>query len=711
MEDFKIGSTVGGKYRIEEYLGQGGMGSVYRVTHLFLNKEFALKAVNSRVASEIAVQRFQQEAKTATRLSHPSLVQVHDFGMFEDGTPYLVMDYIDGITFAELLKQKGPISVEDVPVLFSQVCFGLLFAHECGIVHRDIKPGNIMLCTKVPRSAEGSVKIVDFGIAKLLFHEAGEIQALTRTGEIFGSPLYMSPEQCIGDLVDHRSDIYSLGCVLFEMLTGTPPYVGPTALNTMMLHDSAKPPTLKEASLGKEFPPALERVVAKMLARLPVDRYENIGEAALSLTKACAGDLSQSSSIKSAKSKQRKPSETISVSANQLAMLVVTTAVVSAVLGALGMKFMELKHSVDSNPVPNTTWSQHGAEGEQLGVTAPQASDQAPPKSASEPQKGAPKEGTTEPLSDSAGLLLVDPKTMYTELLKNMQNAVRTTSSISSTGSERKKVVVFPRFPIGTVELYSRVMPAPVLAKAEGSRSFEVGAPLTLDIGETAEAFVATPSIISKFEPDLFKGLFIRLSKSVSGDSNEKRENYLAATIGALSHWTNLEALGLHYFVLNNSALEKLNSLEKLRCLELSHCLFNVQKFAEQSFLRNIEDLNLTFSDNVDPILMKLSGAPNLRSLNIIGSDFSASGISALRKCKNLTTLNVSADKVNDEVLDAVKSIKNLRLIWLSGRSYKTEHVKKLLNFPSIKNIWLDEPKAPFVREDFKDKRVIYLPH
>lgn len=682
VEEFKIGSTLGGKYRIEECLGQGGMGSVYRVTHLYLNKEFALKAVNNRVATDVAVQRFQQEAKMATLLDHPSLVKVHDFGVFDDATPYLVMDLIDGITFAELLKQNGPISIDDVPVLFSQVCFALLSAHECGIVHRDIKPGNIMLCTKVPKRAEGSVKIVDFGIAKLLFREAGEIQALTKTGEIFGSPLYMSPEQCFGDVVDNRSDIYSLGCVLFEMLTGTPPYVGPTALNTMMLHDAAKPPTLKEASLGKEFPPALERVVGKMLARLPADRYENIGEVALSLTRACGGDSSHGSSNRSVKSTQSKPSESVTLSTNQLTMIVVSTAVVSATFGALGLKFWDAA---------------------QLSTTAPQSSS-----AASTPKTTASHSGTSE---TSSGLLeLVDPKSTFEEAVKSLENVEPITSTITGSGASRKRTIFYPPFSIGTVLEYNGIKGSRVLTTAGGTREYDKpDAPLTLDVEKIADAFVAVPSIVTKIQPDLFSGLFIRLPKLESGAADAKRPNDLASTLEGLSHWTKLEALGLHYFVFNTNVFEKLDSLGKLHCLELNHCRFDAQKFAGQKFWSNLDILSINYCGNVDPILMKLSGSSKLQVLNIIGSDFSALSISSLKKCKNLIELNVSADKVDDALLDALKALKSVRIVWLAGPSYKTAHVKKLLSYPQIRDILLDHGGSKSEHEAITDERVHYV--
>lgn len=275
--DFAIGDVLDGRYRVESVLGSGGMGVVYRVTQMFVDKEFALKTLAKGQISEVKIRRFQQEARAVFALDHPNIVAVKDFGIIEDMTPFLVMELITGETLSEILKRLGRLTLEQVIPIFVQTCFGLGYAHDEGIVHRDIKPSNIMVLDGIEVGAEGSIKILDFGIAKFAQHEGGEIQSLTRTGEIFGSPYYMSPEQCAGERVDHRADVYSLGCVLFEALTGTPPCVGESALSTMMQHQIGKTPTLKEASMGLDFPPELEKIVAKMLDKTPSRRYQKLG--------------------------------------------------------------------------------------------------------------------------------------------------------------------------------------------------------------------------------------------------------------------------------------------------------------------------------------------------------------------------------------------------------------------------------------------------
>jgi len=342
------GHLIGDRYEVISRLGKGGMGLVYRVNQILLNKEFALKMIDKGSISELAIRRFQQEARTSFSLDHPSIVKVFDFGLLEDQVPFLVMELINGETLGERLKRTGCLTLEQAIPIFVQVCFGLAYAHECGIVHRDIKPNNIMLLKGLPLGAEGSVKIVDFGIAKFTGHDGGEIQALTRTGEIFGSPLYMSPEQCSGFRVDNRADIYALGCVLFEALTGTPPLMGQNALSTMMKHQGERAPTLKEASLGGDFPQAIEDIMATMLAKTPESRYQSIATVATDLGALKRGDTVSAMARHTGAEVQRL-ANSISVSKETFYSLVVGVPVVSFVIGGACGYF--LHNTIDQNQI------------------------------------------------------------------------------------------------------------------------------------------------------------------------------------------------------------------------------------------------------------------------------------------------------------------------------------------------------------------------
>ncbi len=344
--EFKERQSLGGRYQVISCLGKGGMGLVYRVNQIFLNKEFALKTIEKNCLSDVAIRRFQREARTTFALDHPNIVAVNDFGVLDDQTPFLVMELVAGETLGERLKKTGSLTVEQAIPIFVQVCFGLAYAHDSGVVHRDIKPNNIMLLKGLPLGSEGSVKILDFGIAKFTAHEEGEMQALTRTGEIFGSPLYMSPEQCSGFSVDHRSDIYSLGCVLFEALTGTPPFIGENALATMMKHQGDRAPTLKEASMGTEFPQAIEQIVATMLAKSPEARYNNLGIVAHDLDALRRGD--SISPFNPARTIPKKEAATITLAKVHFYALIIGTALLSTtVSGFLGYTL----HTADESKI------------------------------------------------------------------------------------------------------------------------------------------------------------------------------------------------------------------------------------------------------------------------------------------------------------------------------------------------------------------------
>ena len=221
-----VGEVIAGKYKVIDILGRGGSGVVFHVEQTFLGTHLALKLPTfSTYDTEIESLRFQREAKATAKLHHSNLIKIFDFGMLPNKQPYLVMELVNGLSLAEYIKTNGPLSVDEATSVFSQAASGLKFAHDHGVIHRDVKPGNIMLVSGMPLGAPGFVKILDFGIAK---DGTEDGRALTQTGDVFGSPYYMSPEQCNGEKVDQRADIYSLGCSFYEALIGTPPFVSST---------------------------------------------------------------------------------------------------------------------------------------------------------------------------------------------------------------------------------------------------------------------------------------------------------------------------------------------------------------------------------------------------------------------------------------------------------------------------------------------------
>ena len=259
--------VYGGRYEVLGRAGAGGMAEVYRARDELLGREVALKVLSERFAHDRSfVERFRREAQSAANLSHPNIVSLYDYGS-DDGAYFIVMEYIDGQSLSEVIASEAPLMPERAADIASDVAGALQRAHTAGLVHRDIKPGNIMI------TSSGQTKVTDFGIARALGH--GE-QTMTQTGMVIGTASYLSPEQAQGNPVDARSDVYSLGCVLYEMLTGRVPFAGDTPLSIAYKHvrEEAQPPS----RLNPDVPSELDSIALKALAKNPDNRYDSAAE-------------------------------------------------------------------------------------------------------------------------------------------------------------------------------------------------------------------------------------------------------------------------------------------------------------------------------------------------------------------------------------------------------------------------------------------------
>lgn len=266
-----VGKLVSDRYRISRKLGEGGMGTVYEAMHVAIEKKIALKILHAQYsASPEVVSRFKQEAISASRIKHQNVIDVFDFGQLGDGSCFIAMEYLDGTDLGFALEKRGHFPAPEAIRIVLQVCRALGSGHQSGVVHRDLKPENIFL-TKTPEG-DDMVKILDYGIAQLRSNDEPtqtemRPRRLTKTGMIFGTPEYMAPEQARGQSVDHRSDVYATGVILYELLTGAVPFLGESFLEVLNQHVQSQVPPFALANPSVQLSPELERVVMRALEK------------------------------------------------------------------------------------------------------------------------------------------------------------------------------------------------------------------------------------------------------------------------------------------------------------------------------------------------------------------------------------------------------------------------------------------------------------
>jgi len=274
--------VLGERYEIGGVLGRGGMAEVHRGRDLRLGREVAVKVLRQDLARDPSFQvRFRREAQAAASLNHPAIVAVYDTG--EDrtttgATPYIVMEYVEGDTLRDVLRREGPLRPERAMALAADICGALDFSHRNGIVHRDVKPGNVMI------TPQGTVKVMDFGIARAVSDSAA---TMTSTAAVIGTAQYLSPEQARGEGVDARSDVYSMGCMLYELVTGAPPFTGDSPVSVAYQHVREDPRL--PSSINPDIPAELDAILLKAMSKNPANRYQSAAEMRNDLLRALAG--------------------------------------------------------------------------------------------------------------------------------------------------------------------------------------------------------------------------------------------------------------------------------------------------------------------------------------------------------------------------------------------------------------------------------------
>lgn len=653
---YQAGYVFGDRYKILQLIGCGGMGAVYRVEQIFLRKQFALKTLNRNSVSENAWQRFLKEAKAASVLDHPGLVKVHDFGMAEQVMPFMVMDYVEGVTLAQLIKSSGSLPADEVIEMFIQACDALAFAHKKGIVHRDLKPSNIMVSYSAAQKLQ--VKIVDFGIAKMISNAELESMALTRTGEIFGTPQYMSPEQCQGLAIDHRSDIYSLGCAMFEALTGSPPFVGDGVLAIMMKHHNEVAPSLSEGSLGKRFPPALERVISRMLEKKCENRYQDCDDIVTDLRRAQKNETPIVTPAE-ARAKELKKSHWMQVAA--LGSVWILSVIGSFLTGQM------TKHSEPIHVVPQPT----------------------PFPKSREIDKFVPAVGQYYSSYDPAHpqLRVFNFPTLETPL-----GYVEVLDPRVKLFSIRDKEVKFcPK----TIAQGSPAKPQ----EASGILVMENYHPFAFKAGNSC---FENPDYFNGFRSDELQGI------TLSSMGNDVDGRAIDEHVTAISRFHNLRALDLTGAKITDASVDAINkSFPELADLSLGRTKVpyeQISKLKRLPYLNRL-DISSTRPGELGHVLSVVKDSTSLRALIIIGtSALRDTDLETISHIPNLTVLDIdSSDHITDEGLKHLTHCKQLRFLSMTDcRKITAQGLSMLSSIGQLQELTVSSSGSKTVDERLK---------
>jgi serine/threonine protein kinase len=636
------GAIVDGRYKIIELLGHGGSSSVYKVEQVFLRRQFALKVFEpDDDQTSPSIHRFHQEAQLTSRLEHQNICRTIDCGVLNECQPFLVMELIEGPTLHQLLKREGSLSLEVTVKLLAPICFALSYAHEHGLVHRDIKPSNIIIETHT----DGTMipKLVDFGIAQ--FIEQSGLR-LTKTGEIFGTPLYMSPEQCRGSRVDHRADIYSMGCVLYEALTGAPPFIGANLLETTTHHLHTVPMSLTDGAMGKKFPSGVERAVLRALEKNVRDRYqscEDLGRDLLSAqidsrktdvppqAKCTLEVVREKSSIEESKPSKKK--------AISIAVLAAISTLTLVLVGPSSF------HSKVTDSV----------------TTSVEAEKTSPLPS---------KEGVFYSIVDGMQVPL-DSKQDYCR----------------SKPGELVRRYIFPTQSIGKLTVTDQNFQSAVQIEAAGFVSLRNGDHLSFS--PIMNLISKHPEALDHFQSDDLTEIVFKVRPELSMlDSGCDMDKVLkhAAHYKALKRvnlsFTDVTAAGLRNFFIDDKP--------NLEVLSISRTSINPAELAKLNCIRKVVQLDAEGLGKMTPVFSSLQNSNRLKVLKVNEDQVDDSDLNSIAKLKNLEDLSIAANPaITKQGLTALMQLKKLRSLDLHGTHISKDSLELLARLPIT---WIELP-------------------
>lgn len=653
------GTIFGATYKIIDFIGEGGMGLVYKVEHLLMTKLLALKILKTENLTEAVWKRFRAEGQAIARLDHSNIVRIYDMSQSEDGVPFYTMDLLIGQSLADYLQENRRLTEAEALPIFRQVCAGLAYAHERGIIHRDIKPGNIMLIdraetdtTKAVEIRNKLVKIVDFGIAKLTDESGNTIQGLTKPGEVFGSPLYMSPEQCNGQKVDQRSDLYSVGITLFQALTGKPPLLGKTAIETTIMHQTTKPARLNDLSDQVEYSPRLEALVAKMLEKRPHDRYTSLAEVAKELLEI-----------------ERSQKEGVGASAMAKERAMAKAMIVPAIVPTRHIDLQEDSQTISrSNRLFSTNnivaftaiATMLAAAG--IAITmiySTQAKDKKKQaqeiKAKIEKTEQADQARNTWTLPSKPEIRKQKISTILKPILNQVTNeAVQAFLQSNENKFSQSKFVAnkkqlifnFPEdFSLGKLVCLGEHN---YCSETQAQRQVTVPA-MTLRRLHCNDVVRAYPQLLTYFGPDDLWSLIV--------EGQSSNPELLITSIGKMK---NLHILNLTRTILPDDKITNLDALKSLQTLCLANTEYNSTSLSKCQFLRHIQSLDLENGEKLLPVLEKLKQCNRMDSLVLSKCALDNDEIKAVSEMTKLKKLTLSKSNLSNSDLKQLTSLSRL---------------------------------------------------
>jgi len=700
---FLPGEIIDNVYQLTALLGRGGMGIVYACHHKALDKDYAIKLLNGEDLNGEYWTRFQIEAQALAKLNHPAIVGIYNMGKADGQYPYYVMDLLSGEALDSLIQAKGRLPVQQALDFFIPIADALSFAHAQGSIHRDIKPSNIMLVRDSQNNIT-AVKLVDFGIARLSKHSL-TTQSQTATGLVFGTPFYMSPEQCQGERVDERSDIYSLGCALFETLTGAPPFVGENSFHTFMMHQNTMPPRLAQVAPDSDFSQSLEFAIAKMLAKNVADRYQTMAQVKHDLERIKAGKLvmvkGQSTTIAptgisplvptAVPDKKAPAHNTILIASTAILLILATASVTTLVIHSLNQKplvVLNAKHEKDENEALSYQGSLFPAvenekredknltkSGENLHSSENHSALDETTSLFAAPTAALKEAGATD--AEIAKLrkfdllsLGADEKNFHKRLGPYMQR-------FFSSGETLKTLEPTPvfRFPsnisLGVIQF-------------DHQKPMQAFDRIAIPEGQTVSFFMRHVTkedqrVVELFEPDDLNTLEIV--------TNQPEE-----IISKISSWKKLE--NLSFF----NSLEK--SLPKFKRWDQSD--LKDENLPKLECLRKLKGLGVCSNNVTGAKVLKMPMLRRLNSLRVKNINDIEALLSGLPKFPNIQELWLVDQATTDKQLEPLTKMKKLRTLRIR-RSHLTPASQTYFEqMPALKELWLDRPWTSAEKEKFK---------